>query len=85
MNKVTIYTMDYCPYCIRAKNLLERKKIKFTEINLHKEPNKFEQMQKNSNGARTLPQIFVNDKHIGDCDHINLLDSEGKLDAILKD
>jgi len=42
-------------------------------------------MQKNSNGARTLPQIFVNDKHIGDCDHIHLLDSEGKLDAILKD
>ena len=77
--------MDYCPYCIRAKSLLERKKIKFTEINLHKEPNKFEEMQKNSNGARTLPQIFVNDKHIGDCDHIHLLESKGRLDDILKD
>ena len=84
MSNVIIYTIDYCPYCIRAKNLLKKKNIKFEEINLHKNPEKFEEMKINSNGARSLPQIFVNEIHIGDCDYIHELDTNGKLDFLLK-
>ena len=84
MSNVVIYTTDYCPYCVRAKNLLTKKKIKFEEINLQKKPEKFKEMQKNSNGARSLPQIFINKKHVGDCDYIHELEANGKLDFLLK-
>ena len=83
MTKVTIYTKDYCPFCVKAKSLLNLKKIKFTEINLHKNPEKFEEMMKKSNGAQTVPQIFASDKYIGDCDKIYELNAEGKLDKLL--
>jgi len=84
MKKVKIYTTPYCPYCIRAKLLLKNKKINFDEIDLSENPNKFEEMLSKSNGARTVPQIFVNGEHIGDCDHIHDLDQKGELDKILK-
>jgi len=83
MNNKTIYTKDYCPYCIKAKSLLVLKKIKFTEINLHKNPEKFEEMIKKSNGAQTVPQIFSSDKYVGDCEKIYELNAQGKLDQLL--
>jgi len=83
MSNITIYTKDYCPFCVKAKSLLTLKKIKFTEINLHKNPEKFEEMMKKSNGAQTVPQIFLLDKYIGDCDKIYELNAEGKLDKLL--
>jgi len=83
MTKVTIYTKDYCPFCVKAKSLLNLKKIKFTEINLHKNPEKFEEMMKKSNGAQTVPQIFTSNLYIGDCDKIYELNAEGKLDKLL--
>jgi len=84
MKKVKIYTTPYCPYCTRAKLLLKNKKINFDEIDLSENPDKFEEMLSKSNGAKTVPQIFVNGEHIGDCDHIHDLDQKGQLDKILK-
>ena len=83
MSNITIYTKDYCPFCVKAKSLLTLKKIKFIEINLHKNPEKFEEMMKKSNGAQTVPQIFASNKYIGDCDKIYELNAEGKLDKLL--
>jgi len=84
MVNIDIYTTPYCPFCIRAKKLLANKKVKFNEIDLSENPDKFEEMLSKSNGARTVPQIFVNGEHIGDCDHIHDLDQKGELDKILK-
>ena len=84
MKKVKIYTTPYCPFCIKAKQLLKNKKVNFDEIDLSENPDKFEEMLAKSNGARTVPQIFVNGEHIGDCDHIHDLDQKGELDKILK-
>jgi glutaredoxin 3 len=83
MKNITIYTKDYCPFCTKAKSLLILKKIKFTEINLHKNPEKFEEMIKKSNGAQTVPQIFSSETYIGDCDTIYELNAQGKLDQLL--
>ena len=84
MVNVDIYTTPYCPFCVRAKKLLANKKVEFNEIDLSENPDKFEEMLSKSNGARTVPQIFVNGEHIGDCDHIHDLDQKGELDKILK-
>ena len=84
MVHIDIYTTPYCPFCIRAKKLLANKKVEFNEIDLSENPDKFEEMLSKSNGARTVPQIFVNGEHIGDCDHIHDLDQKGELDKILK-
>jgi glutaredoxin 3 len=83
MSNITIYTKDYCPFCIKAKSLLTMKKIKFTEINLNENPDQFDGMLKKSNGARTVPQIFNDNNYIGDCDKIYELNSEGTLDKLL--
>ena len=83
MSNITIYTKDYCPFCIKAKSILTMKKIKFTEINLNENPDQFDGMLKKSNGARTVPQIFNNNNYIGDCDKIYELNSEGILDKLL--
>ena len=83
MKKITIYTTPYCPFCIRAKQLLKSKNINFKEIDLSEEPEKFDEMSKKSNGAKTVPQIFLDDTHIGDCDYIHELDNKGELDKIL--
>jgi glutaredoxin 3 len=83
MVNIDIYTTPYCPFCIRAKKLLANKKVEFNEIDLSENPDKFEEMLSMSNGARTVPQIFVNGEHIGDCDYIHDLDQKGELDKIL--
>jgi glutaredoxin 3 len=83
MNNITIYTKDYCPFCIKAKSLLTMKKIKFTEINLNENPDQFDKMLEKSNGARTVPQIFNDNNYIGDCDKIYELNSEGILNKLL--
>ena len=83
MTKVKIYTTPYCPFCIKAKRLLMSKNIDFKEIDLSEEPEKFDEMIKKSNGAKTVPQIFVDDTHIRDCDYTHELDNQGKLDKIL--
>lgn len=83
MPKVEIYTKAYCPYCSRAKALLETKGIAFEEYDVGAGGPKREEMIQRSNGGRTVPQIFIDDRHIGGCDDMFALDRQGKLDPLL--
>jgi len=83
MAKVTIYTKPYCPYCVRAVSLLEKKGIDFTEIEAAFDPEKRREMMQRANGRATFPQIFVGDEHIGGCDEMMALEYAGKLDPLL--
>jgi len=83
MKKIEIYTTDYCPFCVKAKSLFSKKKVIFKEINVSNDDNLREKMTKMSNGARSVPQIFADGIHIGDCDKIHQLDKENKLDFLL--
>jgi len=82
MSNVTIYTKPYCPYCIRAVDLLERKGVRFTEIEAAFDPDKRQEMIRRS-GRATFPQIFIGERHIGGCDDMMALEFEGKLDPLL--
>jgi glutaredoxin 3 len=79
---VTIYTTPICPYCYRAKALLKHKGAAFEEIDVFMDSKARSEMEQKS-GRRTVPQIFIGDKHIGGCDDLMELDSEGKLDPLL--
>ncbi len=83
MTQVTIYTKPYCPYCIRAVSLLEKKGVDFTEIEAAFDPEKRAEMMQRS-GRTTFPQIFVGDRHIGGCDDMMALEREGRLDPLLQ-
>ena len=82
MPKITIYTTPICPYCVRAKQLLKRKGADFDEIDVFMDRDKRSEMEARS-GRNTVPQIFVDGRHVGDCDELYALDSEGALDPIL--
>ena len=84
MSHVTIYTKPYCPYCIRAVSLLEKKGVAFTEIEAAFDPDKRQEMMRRAGGRATFPQIFVGDRHIGGCDEMLALDRDGKLDTLLQ-
>ena len=81
--KVEIYTWRTCPFCIRAKHLLTQKGVQFTEYSIDGDEVARKKMAQRANGRRTLPQIFINDHHVGGCDDIYALDSVGKLDELL--
>ena len=83
MKKIEIYVTNYCPFCVKAKSLLNRKKIKFSEIDVSSDESLREKMTIMANGARSVPQIFADNVHIGDCDKIHKLDQEKKLDKLL--
>ena len=83
MQKVVIYTGDLCVHCDWAKDLLNRKKIKFTEYNVAKDSSKREEMFKKSNGAKTVPQIFIGEHHVGGNVELQALERDGKLDSLL--
>ena len=83
MQKVLIYTGDLCIHCDWAKDLLNRKKIKFTEYNVAKDSSKREEMFKKSNGAKTIPQIFIGEHHVGGNAELQALERDGKLDSLL--
>lgn len=83
MAKVDIYTKGHCPYCYRAKALLTEKQIQFNEIEIDVNPELRSVMIERANGGYTVPQIFINDQHIGGCDDLFALESQNKLDAIL--
>ena len=83
MSNVTIYTKPYCPYCIRAVDLLERKGVQFTEIEAAFDPDKRQEMIQRSNGRATFPQIFIGERHIGGCDEMMALERSGQLDPLL--
>jgi glutaredoxin 3 len=81
---VEIYTWTTCPFCIRAKALLNRKGVEFTEYCIDGDEGERAQMAERSGGRRSLPQIFINDQHVGGCDDIHALDATGKLDSLLQ-
>ena len=83
MKKIEIYITNYCPFCVKAKSLLNKKKIKFTEINVSNDETLREKMSTLANGVRSVPQIFADNILIGDCDKIHKLDQEKKLDKLL--
>jgi len=85
MLKIEIYSTAMCPYCVNAKQLLANKMVEFEEIRVDQDPNQFNIMLKRSNGARTVPQIFINDLHVGGFDDLSALNSTGKLDQILEE
>jgi glutaredoxin 3 len=80
---IEIYTTPFCPYCMRAKELLKRKRVTFKEIDLYARPGERDAMVRRSGGRRTVPQVFVDDAYVGDCDGLHALDREGRLDTIL--
>ena len=83
MKKVVIYTGDLCIHCDWAIELLNRKSIEFTEYNIAKDTVKREEMFKKSNGAKTVPQIFIGEHHVGGNDELQTLNRTGKLDSLL--
>lgn len=83
MADIIIYTTDYCPYCNRAKDLLKRKNQKYQEIDVTEDDALREEMVQKAGGKRTVPQIFINDRHIGGFDDLSALDRRGELDTLL--
>lgn len=83
MAKVEIYTTALCPYCHRAKALLKKKNVAFTEYAVDAESGRRDEMTTRAPGARTVPQIFIDGKGIGGCDDLYDLESKGTLDALL--
>jgi glutaredoxin 3 len=81
--KVEIYTTSYCPFCIRAKSLLQRKGVAFNEIDVTDDDAMREKMIELSGGRRTVPEIFINGKIVGGYDELSALDAGGELDAML--
>lgn len=83
MAKVEIYTTPFCPFCTRAKALLDRKNADYEEIDLSRQQGRRAEMQKRAHGGRTVPQIFIDGEHIGGCDELHALDRKGGLDPML--
>ncbi|WP_234855012.1 MULTISPECIES: glutaredoxin 3 [Paracoccus] len=80
---ITIYTTRSCPFCIRAKGLLRDKNAPYDEIDVGADPSVRAQMTQRAGGRRTVPQIFIGDRHVGGCDDLFDLERQGKLDALL--
>ncbi len=83
MKKVEIYTWQYCPFCIRAKSLLNKKNIDFIEYKIDGDESAREKMSERANGKRSLPQIFIDNNSIGGCDDLYSLEEENKLDSLI--
>ena len=80
---VTIYTTPICPYCVRAKSLLTKKGVTYQEVDVMMDEKALNEMLAKSGGARTVPQIFIGDTHVGGSDELHALEREGKLDPLL--
>ena len=83
MAKIEIYTKAFCPYCSRAKALLTQKHVEFDEFDITMGGPKRAEMIQRSNGRTTVPQVFIDDAHIGGSDDLAALERAGKLDALL--
>jgi Glutaredoxin, GrxC family len=83
MAEVVIYTTPFCPYCSRAKRLLDSKGVTYEEIDLYMQPGRREEMVQRAEGRMTVPQIFIDGTPVGGSDDIHALDRAGKLDPML--
>ncbi|MBP6013764.1 MAG: glutaredoxin 3 [Alphaproteobacteria bacterium] len=80
---VVVYSTLLCPFCHRAKALLRKKGIAFTEIDVSMDAEKRAEMMQRARGRHTVPQIFIGDTHVGGCDDLHALEAAGKLDSLL--
>jgi glutaredoxin 3 len=80
---VEIYTWRSCPFCIRAKGLLDQKGIEYTEYVIDGDEAARSEMSKRADGRRSVPQIFINDHHVGGCDDLFALDAKGGVEPLL--
>ncbi|MAF68783.1 MAG: glutaredoxin 3 [Micavibrio sp.] len=83
MAKVEIYTWSTCPYCRRAKELLNSKGVDYKEYDITGDEAARAKMVERTGGPKSVPQIFIDNKHVGGCDDIHALDDQGKLDTLL--
>jgi len=84
MVDIVIYCSGFCPYCERARALLERKGVAFEEVRIDQEPERRAEMEARAGGRTSVPQIFFGDRHIGGFDDMAALENAGELDALLK-
>lgn len=83
MPSIEIYSTKTCPYCVRAKQLLDRKGAEYVVYDVTGDQDARDKMTERAGGSHTVPQIFINDVHYGGCDDLYALDADGKLDVIL--
>lgn len=81
--EIIIYLTQFCPYCVRAKSLLNSKEVNYTEIDVGEQPELRDEMIQKSNGVTSVPQIFIGGSHVGGCDDMFALQNDGKLDELL--
>lgn len=84
MKEVVIYSTVMCPYCVRAKDLLKQKNVEYTEHFIERDSAKLAEMKSRTNNARTVPQIFVGDTHVGGYDQLVKMNDSGELDKLLR-
>lgn len=84
MTKIEVYSSMLCPFCYRAKKLLEKKGATFTEIDVMLNPRRKAEMVERSGGRTSVPQIFINDRHVGGCDDLYALEAGNKLEPLLQ-
>ena len=83
MALIEIYVKTTCPYCMRARRLLDEKRVEYTALVVDFDAEKRQEMIQRANGRSTVPQIFIGGKHIGGCDHLMALEQRGKLDELI--
>ncbi len=83
MSRIEVYSSLWCPFCSRAKALLNRKGVAYEEIDVDRDPNLRQQMMRRAGGRRTVPQIFIDGRHVGGSDDLADLERAGELDALL--
>ncbi|MBP9829515.1 MAG: glutaredoxin 3 [Proteobacteria bacterium] len=83
MANVVVYTTNYCPYCVKVKQLLKNKGVEFQEIDLSNDDTGRLELVNMSGGRKTVPQVFINGQHIGGCDDLFALDAKKELDLLL--
>jgi glutaredoxin 3 len=81
---VEIYTWTYCPFCVRATALLDRKGIEYTEYCIDGDETARSEMAKRANGRRSVPQVFINNHHVGGCDDLHALEAKGGIEPLLE-
>jgi glutaredoxin 3 len=84
MTEIVMYCTRYCPYCERARLLLRRKGVSYTEVSLDEQPHRREEMERRADGRTSVPQIFIGEHHIGGYDNMAALDLKGELDPLLE-
>ena len=83
MSNIVMYSADYCPYCRRARALLDSKGVSYTVLDVDREPRLWDEIARRT-GRDTVPQIFIGGRHVGGCDDLFALEQRGKLDPLLK-